>query len=63
MLIPWMQVSRASMSGVRVDPLQLAVTVSVGIVTHLIFFGGNHLLTSTLRLGGGAKTEDGRSFR
>ena len=51
------------MSGVTVDPLQLAATVGVGIVAHLVFFGGNHLLTSVLRLGGGAKTENGSFHR
>ena len=50
------------MSGVTVDPLQLTATVGVGIATHLIFFGGNNMLANALRLGGAAKTEDGRSF-
>jgi len=60
-MIPWMQVSKASMSGITVDPTSLAVATVAGVAAHLIFFGGNQMLSSLLRIGGNCETQQGYS--
>ena len=59
MMIPWMQVSRASSSGVAVDPTSLVVAVGAGVVTHLTFFALNHFFAKSLNLGAAANPEEG----
>lgn len=55
--ITWMQVSRASTSGVSVDPLSLTIVVILGVSIHLFFLMANYLVTHSLPLGGSEPKE------
>lgn len=55
--IPWMQVSRASTSGVSVDPVSLITVVTLGIIIHLIYLIVNHVIVHSLQLGGSEPKE------
>lgn len=52
-----MQVSRASTSGVSVDPVSLTIVITLGISIHLIYLIANHLIVHSLQLGGSEPKE------
>eukprot|EP00210_Caulerpa_lentillifera_P009411 g8972.t1 len=55
--IPWMQVSRASTSGISVDPISLSIVIILGISIHIFFLITSHFLVHSLQLGGSQPQE------
>lgn len=52
MTVPWMQISKTSMSGIFVDPVALVLATSAGVAAHLLFFGANHVIAQGVGIGG-----------
>lgn len=61
-LVPWMQISKAVMSGVTISITSLSGVLAAGIGLHLIFLAFNLTATAALQLGRSA-SNDGTGIR
>jgi hypothetical protein len=56
-LVPWMQISRAVSSHVKVTFAELAAVVAAGVVVHLAYLAFNSVAVHVLRIGGPSAEE------
>lgn len=62
-LVPWMQISKAVMSGVSISVTSLLGVLAAGIGLHLIFLAFNLTATAALQLGRSASNDGKHTSR